>query len=137
MNRVLPILTVVMVIVALWYAAAVQMNKAWVYDQATRAGTPAPGFSDLVGLTMNGVMPTYASIANFSYPGARPLYIYVKLAHMNAIPGLKEFVAAWAKSWGPDGLLKGKGMVVSTEDVRNKNAALAAKLAPMDSSDLK
>jgi NitT/TauT family transport system permease protein len=61
MNRVLPILTVVMVIVALWYAAAVQMNKAWVYDQATRAGTPAPGFSELIGLTMNQdrpVLPT-------------------------------------------------------------------------------
>lgn len=61
MSRVLPILTVLMVIVALWYAAAVQMNKAWVYDQATRAGTPAPGFSELVVLTMNQdrpVLPT-------------------------------------------------------------------------------
>ncbi|MFM6931514.1 MAG: substrate-binding domain-containing protein [Novosphingobium sp.] len=91
----------------------------------------------LKGITMGGVQPTYASISDFSYPGARPLYIYVKLAHLNAIPGLKEFVAAWAKSWGPDGLLKGKGMVISTEEVRNKNAELAAKLAPMDASDLK
>lgn len=61
MSRVLPILTVLMVIVALWYAAAVQLNKAWVYDQAERAGTPAPDFSELVGLTMNQdrpVLPT-------------------------------------------------------------------------------
>lgn len=61
MSRVLPILPVVMVIVALWYAAAVQMNKAWVYDQATRAATPAPGFGELIGLTMNQdrpVLPT-------------------------------------------------------------------------------
>ncbi len=91
----------------------------------------------LKGVPMNGIEPTYASISDFSYPGARPLYIYVKLAHLNAIPGLKEFVAAWAKSWGPDGLLKGKGMVISTEDVRTKNAELAAKLAPMDASGLK
>ncbi|WP_409035572.1 substrate-binding domain-containing protein [Novosphingobium sp.] len=91
----------------------------------------------LKGVPMNGIDPTYASISDFSYPGARPLYIYVKLAHLNAIPGLKEFVAAWAKSWGPDGLLKSKGMVISTEDVRNKNAELAAKLVPMDASGLK
>lgn len=57
MNRVLPILTVLLVIVCLWYAAAVKLNAAWVYDQATRAGTPAPGFSELVGLTMNQERP--------------------------------------------------------------------------------
>ncbi len=91
----------------------------------------------LKGITMGGVEPTYAAISDFSYPGARPLYIYVKLAHLNAVPGLKEFVAAWAKSWGPNGLLKGKGMVISTEEVRNKNAELAAKLSPMDASGLK
>lgn len=91
----------------------------------------------LKGVPMNGVDPTYASISDFSYPGARPLYIYVKLAHLNAVPGLKEFVAAWAKSWGPDGLLKGKGMVISTEADRAKNAELAAKLTPMDASGLK
>ncbi|MFM5908902.1 MAG: substrate-binding domain-containing protein [Novosphingobium sp.] len=91
----------------------------------------------LKGITMGGVEPTYAAISDFSYPGARPLYIYVKLDHLNAVPGLKEFVAAWAKSWGPDGLLKSKGMVISTEDIRTKNAELAAKLSPMDASGLK
>lgn len=61
MNRILPILTVVLIIVALWYAAAVRLNSAWVYDQAARAGTPEPGFSELVALTMNQdrpVLPT-------------------------------------------------------------------------------
>lgn len=61
MKRVLPVLTVVLIIVALWYAAAVKLNAAWVYDQAARAGTPAPAFSELVGLTMNQdrpVLPT-------------------------------------------------------------------------------
>lgn len=57
MTRLLPILTVLLVIVGLWYAAAVKLNAAWVYDQATRAGTPAPGFSELVGLTMNQERP--------------------------------------------------------------------------------
>ena len=57
MNRILPVLTVVLIIVALWYAAAVRLNAAWVYDQAERAGGPAPGFAQLVGETMNQERP--------------------------------------------------------------------------------
>ena len=38
MARLLPVLTVVLVIVGLWYLAAVRMNATWVYDQAARAG---------------------------------------------------------------------------------------------------
>ena len=30
------------------------------------------------GLPMNGIEPTYENISDFSYPGARPLYVYVK-----------------------------------------------------------
>jgi NitT/TauT family transport system permease protein len=41
----MPILTVVAAIVVLWYAAAVALNRTWVYDQAARAGQPAPGFA--------------------------------------------------------------------------------------------
>jgi NitT/TauT family transport system permease protein len=37
-KSILPILTVVLAIVALWYAAAVWMNATWTYDQAARAG---------------------------------------------------------------------------------------------------
>ena len=91
----------------------------------------------LKGIAMSGVMPTYASISDFSYPGARPLYIYVKAAHLNAIKGLKEYVAEWGKLWGPDGALKAKGMVISPEDVRQKNAAVIAGLTPLDPSQLK
>lgn len=38
MRSILPILTVLLAIVALWYAAAVWMNSTWTYDQAARAG---------------------------------------------------------------------------------------------------
>jgi NitT/TauT family transport system permease protein len=34
-----PVLVVLTVIVALWYAGSVWLNAAWTYDQATRAGT--------------------------------------------------------------------------------------------------
>ncbi|MCO8144984.1 ABC transporter permease [Rhodovulum tesquicola] len=38
MRSVLPILTVVMAILALWYGAAVMLNRQWTLDQAARAG---------------------------------------------------------------------------------------------------
>ena len=91
----------------------------------------------LNGLTMNGVVPTYASIADFSYPGARPLYIYVKAAHLDAIKGLKEFVAEWAKSWSKGGLLAKQGMVVSPDDVQAKNAAVVSAMTLLDPTTLK
>jgi NitT/TauT family transport system permease protein len=61
MRQVLPILTVLLVIVALWYAAAVRLNAPWIQDQAARAGAEAPGFGQLVAQTMNlerPVLPT-------------------------------------------------------------------------------
>jgi phosphate transport system substrate-binding protein len=91
----------------------------------------------LKGINMGGVAPTYATISDFSYPGARPLYVYVKQAHLDAVPGLKPFIAAWAKSWGPDGLLKKKGMVIAPDDVRKANEAVAANFTLMDASALK
>ncbi len=91
----------------------------------------------LNGLTMGGIVPTYDSIADFSYPGARPLYIYVKAAHFDAIKGLKEFVAEWAKSWSRGGLLAKQGMVVSPDDVQAKNATIASEMTVLDPATLK
>jgi phosphate transport system substrate-binding protein len=90
----------------------------------------------LKGLPMNGVAPTYESVANFSYPGARPLYIYVKAAHLSAIKGLKGYVAQWAASWGRDGVLA-KGMVVAPDDVQAANAKVASELTLLDPAQLK
>ncbi len=91
----------------------------------------------LNGLTMGGVAPSYASISDFSYPGARPLYIYVKAAHLAAIKGLKEFVAEWAKSWGQDGILAKAGMVVAPAGVQASSAKIATELTLLDPSQLK
>jgi phosphate transport system substrate-binding protein len=91
----------------------------------------------LKGIPMSGVSPTYATISDFSYPGARPLYIYVKQAHLASVPGLKEFVGQWAKSWGPDGPLKKKGMVISPSEVLAKSAEIATNFTLMDASQLK
>ena len=60
MKALAPIATVLAVIVALWYAAAVWMNAQWVYDQAERAGVSV-SFGQMVGETMaqeRPVLPT-------------------------------------------------------------------------------
>ena len=77
------------------------------------------------GLPMNGVEPTYENISSFQYPGARPLYVYVKKAHLDAIPGLKEFLAEWAESWGQDGPLASIGLVPSPDATMAANTASA------------
>ena len=91
----------------------------------------------LKGVPMSGVVPTYASISDFSYPGARPLYIYVKKAHLGPIKGLKEFIAEWPNAWGPEGYLKSKGMVISPDNVRAENATVISSLTVMDGTGLK
>ncbi|MFZ9199325.1 MAG: ABC transporter permease [Paracoccaceae bacterium] len=57
MRHVLPVLTVVLAIVVIWYAAAVGLNRAWIYDQAARAGVePATGMA-LIAETWNQERP--------------------------------------------------------------------------------
>ena len=93
--------------------------------------------SKVRGITLNGVAPTYDSIADYSYPGARPLYIYVKGAHLKVVPGLKEFVAEYASAWNKDGYLARRGLIAAPDDVRAKNLDIATKLTPMDPSSVK
>ena len=57
MRHVVPVLTVVLAIVVIWYAAAVGLNRAWIYDQAARAGVePVTGMA-LVVETWNQERP--------------------------------------------------------------------------------
>jgi phosphate transport system substrate-binding protein len=91
----------------------------------------------LHGLTMNGIEPTYDTISTASYPGARQMYIYVKLDHLDTIKGLREFVAEWAKSWGKDGSLAAIGLVVNPDDVMAKSASAAAEFPLLTADELK
>ena len=91
----------------------------------------------LKGVPMSGIAPTYATISDFSYPGARPLYIYVKSAHLKSIKGLNEYVLEWTKAWGPDGYLKKKGMVIAPDAIRASSADIASTMKPLDPTQLK
>jgi phosphate transport system substrate-binding protein len=91
----------------------------------------------LVGNPINGIMPTYATISDFSYPGARPLYIYVKSAHLKAIKGLQGYVEEFSSAWGPDGYLKKRGMVIAPDAVRAAAAQQVKDMKPLDPTTLK
>ena len=93
--------------------------------------------SKVQGLPMNGVEPNYENISTFAYPGARPLYVYVKKAHVAAIPGLEAFLAEWVKSWKKDGPLAKIGLVASPDDVMAANEKAVAELSVLSADQLK
>jgi phosphate transport system substrate-binding protein len=88
------------------------------------------------GLPMNGVEPTYENIASFDYLGARPLYVYVKKAHIGAIPGLQEFLQQWQEMWGTDGPLSRIGLVVSPSAALSEQSQRIAELDTLSADDL-
>jgi phosphate transport system substrate-binding protein len=93
----------------------------------------------LKGLSIDGVAPTYEAISAFKYPGARPLYIYVKNAHVGAIPSIKAFVAEFTKesAFGPRGYLRQAGLIASPNPVRARSQVAARSLAPLNFAGLK
>ncbi|WP_028576562.1 PstS family phosphate ABC transporter substrate-binding protein [Desulfomicrobium escambiense] len=88
---------------------------------------------------VNGVEPGPESVASGKYPISRSLYFYIKNAHYDAVPGLKEYVELFMseKMIGKDGLLNGIGLIPLPDDVRAKvrEDVLAKKKLNLD--DLK
>ncbi|MBK5263792.1 MAG: substrate-binding domain-containing protein [Alphaproteobacteria bacterium] len=89
------------------------------------------------GIPLNDIEPTYDTIASGNYPGARPLYIYVKKAHVTAIPGLKEYLAEFAGAWGTDGYLVKRGLIAAPDAVRAASADAVKNLTVLQASSLK
>jgi phosphate transport system substrate-binding protein len=91
----------------------------------------------LKDVSLNGIEASYDTVATGQYPGARPLYIYVKKAHLQAIPGLKGYVEEYVRGWAPGAYLAKRGMVAAPEDVRQKNAEIIKAMTTIDGSGLK
>lgn len=77
--------------------------------------------------TMEGIVPTVATIASAEYPVSRPLFFYVKAAHLGVIPGLQEYADFFVSNdmAGPDGPLAQYGLV-SDPELAATQAAVAA-----------
>ena len=63
-------------------------------------------------------MPEFETIADGSYPISRPLYFYVKKAHIGSIPGIQEYLLEFTSdaAMGEDGYLLDKGLIPLSED---------------------
>lgn len=90
----------------------------------------------LHGVPIEGVSPTYQTIADGQYPGARPLYLYVKKRHMKAVPGLKDFLTLYTTLWNPGGPLVKRGLIAAPEALRARMAEAVRLEQPLDPSTL-
>ena len=74
------------------------------------------------GSFVDGVQPTFDNIASGKYPVSRPLFFYVKKAHVNVIPGMKEYLKEFTseKAWGQEGYLSEKGMIPMPDKERKQ-----------------
>ncbi len=87
----------------------------------------------LKGLKIEGVEPTFETIASGRFPAARPLFIYVKKAHIGVIPGIKEFMAEYVseKALGEEGYLSERGLVALPKADLAKVRADVKSLKPL------
>lgn len=67
--------------------------------------------------TMSDIQPSTETIASGEYPVSRPLFFYIKKAHIGVIPGLKEYAQFFVSDEiaGPSGPLANYGLVSDPE----------------------
>ena len=65
------------------------------------------------GSVIDGMEPTFDAIADGAYKVSRPLYFYVKKAHIGVVPGIEEFINVFVSedTIGEDGYLIDKGLI--------------------------
>jgi phosphate transport system substrate-binding protein len=87
----------------------------------------------LTDVPVNGVRASYQAIADGTYPGVRPMFIYVKGEHVGAVRGLREFVAEFTKesTIGPRGYLARRGLVAMPAEERAAVRRTAETLTPL------
>ncbi len=74
------------------------------------------------GSLVNGVEPTFENIASGEYSVSRPLFVYVKTAHIGVVDGIKEFVSELVSddAIGEEGYLTEKGLIPMGDDERTE-----------------
>ena len=88
----------------------------------------------LQGAKIEGVVPTFDTVSDKSYPIARELYVYVKNAHVGVIPGIREFIAEYVstRAMGEEGYLADKGLITLDPGKQQEVASKAMSLSPMN-----
>jgi phosphate transport system substrate-binding protein len=85
------------------------------------------------GSIIDGVEPSFDSIASGDYPVSRPLYFYIKKAHVGKIPGIQEYAETFAseQAMGEDGYLPEKGLIPLNKKELQKIQADIKNLKPL------
>ncbi len=85
------------------------------------------------GSLVGGSEPSFDNIASGAYPLSRPLYFYVKIAHVTKVPGMREYITEFTseKAIGDSGYVTDKGLIPAPKAEREKFRADAAKLLPL------
>ncbi len=87
------------------------------------------------GSLVGGTAPEFETIADGSYPISRPLFFYVKNAHIQSIPGMQEFLKEFTSeaAMGEDGYLLDKGLIPLSESERAalRDAVISGKQLKM------
>jgi phosphate transport system substrate-binding protein len=75
--------------------------------------------------TIDGQEASYDTIFSGRYPLSRPLFLYVKTAHLKTKPGLRDYLDDFTseRTWNKDGYLAEKGLIAMTDDQRRREAA--------------
>ena len=87
------------------------------------------------GTIVDKIEPSFENIASKAYSVSRPLYFYIKAAHVDVIPGIREFVAEFTneESWGPDGYLSERGLIPMSLKERTKFSSEAKNMTVIES----
>jgi len=93
----------------------------------------------LQGAAVDGKVPTFDAIASGQYPLSRPLFFYVKKAHVGSVAGIPEYLAEFTseKAWGKSGYLADKGLIPMPDAERTKVAADVKALKVLSADQLK
>ncbi len=95
--------------------------------------------SKLQGVAVDGVAPSYETIASGDYKPSRELFVYVKKAHVGVVPGLDKFALEYVSdaATGEDGYLGEKGLVTLPRDRHEKVVEAVTALQTLKGDELK
>jgi len=75
------------------------------------------------GSVIDGVAPRFENIASGAYKVARPLFLYIKKAHLDTIAGMRQFLKEFTseRAWGDEGYLADRGLIPMPDKEREIN----------------
>lgn len=82
---------------------------------------------------IDGIAATFEAIEDGVYPVSRPLYFYVKKAHVDVIPGLRGYLREFTseRAWGEEGYLSERGLIPMPRGERLAVAGAVRELIPL------